>query len=384
MAPLPSTPNILDLALSSLELDSRSSSPIDLPSYLNALPLSEREALTNPLSSSSHILKRDGGSLTRRDPAQPTRSIDPASGSIDPNDINMKGIQAIFALIGVSFVLGAIWFFFWAKNGGFKWQKNDWDEYKSTVLRRKGPNGTTLSNATKSTVLGGGSVVGDGYSDRDDTTVGETMTELSSQAPIIKEKRKSNKKETVKDRKLREAQAAQYEGANDHDVRAYRHEKPAKVGGLNTQSDSQYYGTEYTQSDPSVMYSNTTPSVHAQTSLPKPSSRQASRQSSRQASPDKHQRSSRRDFSYGQDTAFNTETPQFAQPQRPPRYHSPSKGPSGPRSARQSVPGSYAEPLDFSDVQSQNTKSYHHPLPNVNSGARAGGYRRDRRDSLED
>ncbi|PBP16168.1 hypothetical protein BUE80_DR013046, partial [Diplocarpon rosae] len=35
----------------------------------------------------------------------------------------------------------------------------DWEEYKSTVLRRKGPNGTTLSGATESTDLGGGSVV---------------------------------------------------------------------------------------------------------------------------------------------------------------------------------------------------------------------------------
>ena len=79
--------------------------------------------------------------------------------------------------VGVSFVLGAIWFFFWAKNGGFKWRKGDWEEYKSTVLRRKGPNGTTLSNATKSTILGGGSVVGDGYSDKDTATNTDAMTE---------------------------------------------------------------------------------------------------------------------------------------------------------------------------------------------------------------
>ena len=42
---------------------------------------------------------------------------------------------------------------------GFYFKESDWDEYKSTVLRRKGPNGTTLSGATATTDLGGGSVV---------------------------------------------------------------------------------------------------------------------------------------------------------------------------------------------------------------------------------
>jgi len=57
-------------------------------------------------------------------------------------------------------VITGIWFFFWAKNGGFYFKEGDWEDYKSTILRRKGPNGTTLSGATPSTNLGGGSVVG--------------------------------------------------------------------------------------------------------------------------------------------------------------------------------------------------------------------------------
>jgi hypothetical protein len=244
MAPI-TTLDIPDLSLSSNELDSRSSiSPADLPDYLTSLSLSEREALTNSPQSSSHISKRNDDLslspinarhfLTVRSPA----TMNPAAGSIPPEAFNMKGIQVLFALIGASFVIGGIWFFFWAKNGGFRWRRGDWDDYKSTVLRRKGPNGTTLSNATKSTRLGGGSVVGDGYSDG---TIGETMTELSSEAPILSEKRKANKskasgghkKESAKEKKVREAKEAQWEGGADDDVRAYRHERAARVGGIN-------------------------------------------------------------------------------------------------------------------------------------------------------
>jgi hypothetical protein len=373
MAPILSALDIPDLSLSSNELDSRSSSisPADLPEYLSSLSLSEREALTHPPQSSSHISKRNNDPsfsavnaryhLTLRSPA----TMNPGAGSIPPEAFNMKGIQILFALIGASFVIGGIWFFFWAKNGGFKWRKGDWDDYKSTVLRRKGPNGTTLSNATKSTRLGGGSVVGDGYSDG---TIGETMTELSSEAPIISEKRAkkskadgAQKKESAKEKKVREAKEAEWEGGADNDVRAYRHERPARVGGINRDSDAQFYGTDYSETDPSV--TQHTPCGHRQSS-------------SRHASPEKRT-SGRHESPYRQ----NANSPQGGS--RPSRYHSPSKG-AGVRS----VPGSYGEPSDF-DTQSQNTKSYHHPIPGLGSNAggagRAnGGFRRGRSDSLDD
>lgn len=297
----------------------------------------------------------------------------------------MKGIQALFALIGAFFVIAAIWFFFWAKNGGFKWRKGDWDDYKTTVLRRKGPDGKTLSNATKSTRLGGGSVVASGYSD-------EGMTELSSEAPIIQEKEKVKKKagkglrgggkaagkEKKKAQKQRQQKEERWEGGFDDDVRAYRHEKPARVGGLNRGSDAQFYGTDYSETEPSSFGGGGQ----------RHSGRYEQRQTSRHGSPDKHrqqqQRQSRRDFSYGHDNGF-TATPNAS---RPTRYQSPSK-PSTPRSgnaARQSVPGSYVEPLDF-DKQSQGTKSYHHPIPGLSGGGAKGGFRaggRGRRDSLDD
>lgn len=382
--------DIPDLIFSSLELDSRSSKPRDVAEASS--PISRRSLSGyNPLiprndDASSILSPMDTFKmLTARDDS-PHKDLHPGEGSVDPNDINMKGIQAVFALIGVAFVVGIIWFFFWAKNGGFQFRKGDWDEYKSTVLRRKGPNGTTLSNATKSTILGGGSVVGDGYSDKDDITrdgtmteaMTETMTDLSSEAPIIQEKRSRKlKKETAKERKVREAAEATWEGGHDDDVRAYRHEKPARVGGLNKDSDAQYYGTDYTETDRtgSETNSNSHSSNH-QSYAPAPP---------RHSSPEKRQ--SRRDFSFGQEEGFNVRSPpaSAAPPTtsaRPPRYHSPTKNASPQRPIR-TVPGSFHEPLDF-DVQSQNTKSYHHPLPGLSGQNKTGGYRRDRRDSLDD
>lgn len=73
---------------------------------------------------------------------------DASHGVLDPHDINNVGFFVLFALIGVGFVVTGIWFFFWARNGGFHFRQTDWDDYKSTVLRRKGPNDTLLSAAT--------------------------------------------------------------------------------------------------------------------------------------------------------------------------------------------------------------------------------------------
>ena len=379
MAPVPPSVDIPDLAFSSLELDRRSSEPFDLAHYLSSLSLEQREALTAaPDTSQFFNLKKrseDGAPilspsdtfklLAARDvlPSS-TATGNPAAGSIDPHDINMKGVQAIFALIGASFVLGAIWFFFWAKNGGFQWRKGDWAEYKSTVLRRKGPNGTTLSNATKSTKLGGGSVVGEGYSDEGSTVSGAApFSDMSSEAPIIKEKSKNktkNQKATAKAAKIRQVNQEKWEGGHDDDVRAYRHERVAKVGGLNRESDAQYYGTDYTNTERSDI-----------------GNQRHSNRNSRQHSPEKRQ--NRRDFSYGQDAGFTT-APSPHQTPRPPRYHSPTKP---VRNSRQSVPGSFND--DASDVQSQNTRSYHHPISGLGGqGKAAAGYRRDRRDSLDD
>ncbi|KIV90560.1 hypothetical protein PV10_07848 [Exophiala mesophila] len=377
MAPVTSKLDIPDLIFSSLELDVHDVKPRDsLTSFSSKRsfvfgdhnPLVPRNDDVSPLLSPIETFNV----LTARD-IELDPNFNPSEGSVDPTDVNMKGIQALFAIIGAAFVVLIIWFFFWAKNGGFQWRKGDWDDYKSSVLRRKGPNGTTLSNATKSTALGGGSVVGDGYSDKnsrssyDASTETMTNVDLSSDAPILSEKQGKKykaRKETNKERKIREAREAEWEGGHDNDVRAYRHEKVARVGGLNKDSDGQCFSTEYSGSDRT---SNVFSQSYRPNNHPPPPPRHAS--------PEKRQ--SRRDFSYGQDSTFTA-----TEAARSSRYHPSNKNVSPQRPIR-TVPGSFHQQTEL-DAQSQNTMSYHHPIPGLGGQNKANGYRRNRRDSLDD
>ncbi|RMZ66394.1 endosomal SPRY domain-containing [Pyrenophora seminiperda CCB06] len=185
-----------------------------------------------------------------------------SAGARPPNDLSGPGFQALFALIGVGLALGAIWFFFWAKNGGFKWRDNDWEDYKSTVLRRKGPDGKTLSNATKSTRLGGGSVVHGGsyfgaqsdlgYTDETGTSVDASEyrdAERGEGGLRGGDGRKSKKKH-------RRDHTNDYK---DPELRQYREEKPARVGGLNRVGDGMY--TDYSGSQPSELGSQVSSNV---------------------------------------------------------------------------------------------------------------------------
>jgi hypothetical protein len=171
--------------------------------------------------------------------------IDYGAGVQPATDINNIGFQVLFALIGVGMVIASIWFFFWAKNGGFVWRKDDWDDYKSTVLRRKGPNGTTLSNATKSTKLGGGSVVhGGSYGNTETVSDGYTdETATSADTAEMREVEAGHRTgfgirggDARKHRK--ESSSAKHK---DPELREYRHEKAARVGGLNRQHDGTYH-----------------------------------------------------------------------------------------------------------------------------------------------
>ncbi len=166
-------------------------------------------------------------------------------------------------------VLASLWFFFHAKNGGFQWQEGDWDDYKSTVLRRKGPDGKTLSNATKSTKLGGGaSIAGTQqfkwarqaarsvvsydekgrkgvlgkrgwakthsvtYSDNFTSTIGsETVSDMTEfrDEPMYDDNHSKRHR--------------------DRDVREYKRERPARVGGLNRVADGSGIGTSTNGSD---------------------------------------------------------------------------------------------------------------------------------------
>src|SRR6266704_1821488 len=96
------------------------------------LPETLLSLLPRSLILSTPIINIDARSLTNLSPMavrglhtlqKRAPSIDPAAGSQPANTINNQGIQALFALIGAGMVLGSIWFFFWAKNGGFKWRE---------------------------------------------------------------------------------------------------------------------------------------------------------------------------------------------------------------------------------------------------------------------
>ncbi|PHH64318.1 hypothetical protein CDD82_1777 [Ophiocordyceps australis] len=133
---------------------------------------------------------------------------DGSHGVLDPHDMNNVGFFVLFALIGVGFVLTGIWFFFWAKNGGFHFGAKDWDDYKSTVLRRKGPNGTLLSGATATTDLGGGSVYKD-VMDEDDgsrTVVTQSTTALSGVTAGASDIAARKKRKEKQERRRRERQ----------------------------------------------------------------------------------------------------------------------------------------------------------------------------------
>ncbi|KAF9887907.1 hypothetical protein FE257_009429 [Aspergillus nanangensis] len=348
----------------------------DVPSILNA-PIVEDDTIYPSPVVDPHTL------VGRSD-----KTYVPGHGAVNPSDINMQGLFALFAIIGAAFVIAAIWFFFWAKNGGFIWRKGDWDEYKSTVLRRKGPDGRTLSNATKSTNLGGGSVVGRGYSD-DGYTV--TATTISEKEP----KRKRNFRETAKEKLLRRRKDETWEGEADDDVRAYRKEKPARIGGINREADGTYHGSDYDTSNP-------------------PSNYQQSEMSQVRDYAYEPTRGQRRDFSFTpgtEETLSSAPTEEQAlrgpstrrhhrrhERRREPPVSSSSRQSSPRKHDRRSAPGHYTEPLDFSSAPSRSdyqysnvdteedwgTKRYSHQIPGLSKGYRRDGGRSRRRDSLSD
>lgn len=173
-----------------------------------------------------------------------------AAGARPAADLKGPGFQVLFALIAVSMTLTALWFFFWAKNGGFKWRgKQDWEDYKSTVMRRKDADGKTLSNATKSTKLGGGSVV-HGGSFGAESSLGFT-DETGTNADFTEYRDAEEGKGGLRGGDGRKEKKNRRDHTNDYkdpELRNYRHEKAARVGGLNRAADGMY--TDYSGSQP--------------------------------------------------------------------------------------------------------------------------------------
>ncbi|KAK5707751.1 hypothetical protein LTR97_000289 [Elasticomyces elasticus] len=235
----PTSPRLASLIAglheSSLELDKRG----------DASPLQLHKALTARAPASTYV---------------------PGSGTKPPTAFNNNFFLALFAIIGTAMVIASLWFFFWAKNGGFHYQENDWDDYKSTVLRRKGPDGKTLSNATKSTKLGYGastiagtqyhrqqkhiakSVVGRDEKGRKGITAkrgwAKTHSILYSDDYMTESfpatQTESDMTELRTEPDTNNGHSKRY---RDRDVQQYKKEKPARVGGLNRLADGSHFGT---------------------------------------------------------------------------------------------------------------------------------------------
>ena len=362
MAPLSRT-FFPDRSISFLKLHRRS--PFYIPLDTSLTP---KSSALSPIQESSY--------LRARTPAPPVRHDPPGSGSFDPNDINNRGVLALFALLGASLVLASIWFFFWAKNGGFHFRKGDWDDYKSTVLRRKGPDGKTLSNATKATELGGGSVVANIAQEDDDDTF------------FIKKRAQKPKARAPRGNKHNA----------DSDVRAYRHEKPARVGGLNREADGSYNQDPESSVEPSEFSSQPTNILPPRKKRLNPF--QTPKKKSTHAVDTPSSTSSHRPLRPNSTSSTPTRPRQSSPRKHTPYRHSHTQS---QQSSANSYANTYTEPLDFdsryatSDAaeteQTRGTKAYFHPIPGLGSRAGEGmsggnGFRRGggrgRRDSLSD
>lgn len=248
-SPTSNSQNIVDLAFSSLELDNR----VDPHSLI------ERRDTSTPAL--SPIEEHDLGTRTenvlgRR--AGPT--VNPAAGVTPPQAFNNAGMLALFAIIGVAMVIASMWFFFWAKNGGFRYREGDWDDYKSTVLRRKGPDGKTLSNATKSTKLGGSTIAGTqhykwqkqaaksvvGYDEKGRKGVRGKRGFANTHSVLYSDDYQTETfgTQTVSDMTETRTEpdySAHSKRYRDRDVQQYKKERPARVGGLNRVADGSHF-----------------------------------------------------------------------------------------------------------------------------------------------
>jgi hypothetical protein len=418
-----------------------------IKSYLSSLfkrtPSPQPSTLLSDLSPKAAALVARAQNILPRD-------VNSGAGVTPPTNIPNKLVFVVFGLIGLGFVVTGIWFFFWAKNGGFYFKENDWDDYKSTVLRRKGPNGTTLSGATATTDLGGGSIVhGEKrnkwgkkkkgmkrYKDFEDdessqmtssnggSELASEMSELKYQAKQAKKEKKAKKESTLRQSVEMDEEADV--GVRDT-IRAYRHEKPARVGGLNKQPDgSAWDGSANDNSTvaserPLLSNRETTPTNtptkvrkerkdnytggtggirkvvstsestsfwHRSGGSNKKTEEEDHIKAEAKKLQEKGRAAQRRDFSFqtGDDSTVVSEERSVRREERERRRAS--------RSPTKQIPGSYrAESEVGSNVSSDiGTKSYHHPIPGLSSTAgseyaegkrkkRNGGYRRGRSDS---
>ncbi|KAI1336131.1 hypothetical protein F5Y15DRAFT_213095 [Xylariaceae sp. FL0016] len=389
-----------------------------------------RTLLTSTLSKREETLSEIGplaarSLLTARDVSASSTNADedPTKGVLRPGDINNTFVFVLFGLIGAGLICLMIWFFFWAKNGGFYFKENDWDDYKTTVMRRRGPNGTILSGATPSTQLGGGSV----YKDIDEGTeytggltqmtgdtaeTGSTLTGITGGVSDFagrerrrhkrerkERERKEREREKKKDRKNREKSGRhvgedgalvdeEAEAEAKSHLRAYRHEKPARVGGINKTSEgSEWDGStnpENSTADSELLsHRQSTPTRDTPekktrkggirkvySTADRTENRENERiraEARRLTEKGRAAGGARRDFSYQRaESSFSRPSPQHA--------HSTIEEETGSvvggdGRGRYLPPGSYMDDDIGSEV---GTKSYHHPIPGLSASSQSG------------
>lgn len=433
------------------------------------------------------LLRPDAVLLPRKaSPQTDGKDYQPGVGVTDPHNFNNIAFFVLFGIIGAAVIIGGIWFFFWARNGGFYFKESDWEDYKSTVLRRKGPNGTTLSGATESTVLGGGSVYKD-VADHDQDEDGTVFTEGTALSGITggvsdfsgRERRKALRQKKIKkmqekDRAKKEEKRARKEeqkrekengektrrvgrdgavvdeGAEEDaedELRRYRHERPARVGGLNAESEGSNWDGSTNPSDSTVsaslldnqqatptnsptksagirkVYSTADRNDQRERERLRAEARAESRRRRESRGTEGRSRTSRddrprREFSYSRAvdsanaesaitrgnraprtelSAVTESTEDTEQSERRERRERRRRS----RSRSQGVPGGWGSEATESDL---GTRSYHHPIPELRSQEdaaprsrderqrerrrrereRGGGYRRARQDDFEE
>ncbi|KAH0393281.1 hypothetical protein KCU89_g12576, partial [Aureobasidium melanogenum] len=172
----------------------------------------------------------------------------------------------LFALIFAAIVVASIWFFFHAKNGGFHWQQGDFEDWKSTVLRKKDANGNTIYSArsvvsrpSKGERLAAKSVVGydekgrkgimavRGFGGSHSVYYSDGFTQYSGDDAMTSVSRNDEKRAPKIRGGYMEAPTTTDHSRRyrDRDLRDYKHEKPARVGGMNRSAD----GTQYDYTD---------------------------------------------------------------------------------------------------------------------------------------
>ncbi|KAK0306489.1 hypothetical protein LTR01_006347 [Friedmanniomyces endolithicus] len=324
---------------------------------VSSLELDKRSTDSN---AQSQLPARDASSLgTTHSSLSPRNVVStnvPGAGTQSPSSLNNTFFIVLFAIIGLAMVITALWFFFWAKNGGFHYQETDWDDYKSTVLRRKGPDGKTLSNATKSTKLGydastiagtqhyrwqkqaARSVVGRDAKGRKGITAkrgwAKTHSVLYSDDYMTESFPTRTESDMTELRTEPDTNHGHSKRYRDRDVQQYKKEKPARVGGLNRLADGSHFGT-------TTAGSETMSEASSQPMLPKQRNREQEQERAERKARDEAARMERRWRKEAEEAAaLIARENAAARPPPPPVHTSPRKKaatPSGAKPAAQKV-----------------------------------------------